>query len=292
MENKQQLVKEFIIEDGIGAQLWRKIYAMSYAKYHGLVFQDTPITNFLIHESDKVSSEEEKQEFIKNFSSIIDNPWKDYNFEDLSNFVLCDKVGAGLPITQGIIPSLQNFTKLAPTFSNIDGTNNEVVIHIRRGNVIKENPRWIDEDVYINLIKSIPGMLDKLNISVNQISIITDASDSNKLYKPINDDQMHKWNQPYLNRDENGYFPVTTINFELLKNAVNNVEIYNNLSTYDAFIKMVKAKVLIVSRSAFSQTAGLLSKHVVIDMFDSHNQFMGSSGIVNRDGTININEGI
>ena len=289
MENKQELVKEFIIEDGIGAQLWRKIYAMSYAKYHGLVFQDTPITNFLIHESDKVSSEEEKQRFIENFSSIIDNPWKDIDFTDLSHFILCDKVGAGLPETQGIIPSLQDFTKLAPTFSNIDGTNNEIVIHIRRGNVIRKNPRWIDEDVYVNLIQSVPSMLDKLNMSVDQISIITDASDSNKLYKPINDDQMHKWNQPYLNRDENGYFPVTTINFERLKNAGNNVQIYNNLSTYDAFIKMIKAKVLIVSRSAFSQTAGLLSKHVVIDMFDSHNQFMGSSGIVNRDGTISIN---
>lgn len=288
MQNKQELVKEFIIEDGIGAQLWRKIYAMSYAKYHGLVFQDTPITNFLIHESDKVSNEEEKIEFIKNFLSVINNPWKDYNFTDLSNFILCDKVGAGLPLTQGIIPSLQNFTKLAPTFSNIDGTNNEIVIHIRRGNVIKENPRWIDEDVYINLIKSIPSMLDKLNISVDQISIITDASDNNKMYKPINDDQMNKWNQPYLNRDENGYFPVTTINFELLKSYGNNIKIYNNLSTYDAFIKMVKAKILIVSRSAFSQTAGLLSKHIVIEMFDSHNQFMGSSGFVNRDGTISI----
>lgn len=288
MDNKQEVVREFIIEDGIGAQLWRKIYAMSYAKYHGLLFEDKPITNFLIHESDKVSNEQEKDEFIKKFSSIINNPWSNIDFSDTSNFILCDKIGAGLPDTQGIIPTKQNFTKLAPTFSNIDGTVNEVVIHIRRGNVIKENPRWIDESVYINLIKSIPEILDKMNMSVEQISIITDASDSNTAYKPINEDQMRKWDQPFLNKNESGEFPVTTLNFDLLRNAADNVYIYNNMSTYGSLVKMIKSKMLIVSRSAFSQTAGLLSKHTVIDMFDSHNQFMGSSGIVNRDGTITL----
>lgn len=288
IEHKQEVVKEFIIEDGIGAQLWRKIYAMSYAACYGLPFQDRPITDFLIHESDKVFNEEQKKQFIKNFSSLIKNPWENFDFSDSSNFVLCDKVGAGLPESQGVMNPYGNFTNIAPIFSNINGTNNEVVIHIRRGNVIKENPRWIDENVYVNLVRSVPEILNMLNISVEQISIITDAVDSNKTYKPINNNEDSKWNQPYLVKDENGEFPLTTINFELLTSAANNVKVYNDLSTYDAFIKMAKAKVLIVSRSAFSQAAGLLSKNIVIDMFDSYNGFMGSRGIVNRNGTISL----
>ena len=29
-----EVVKEFKTTDGLGAMLWKKIYAMSYAKYH------------------------------------------------------------------------------------------------------------------------------------------------------------------------------------------------------------------------------------------------------------------
>ena len=54
-------VKEYVLMDGIGAQLWRKIYAMSYAKHNSLVFEDTPITDFLVHESDKINNDEEKK---------------------------------------------------------------------------------------------------------------------------------------------------------------------------------------------------------------------------------------
>lgn len=285
--DKQEVVKEFIMQDGIGSQMWRKIYAMSYAKHYNLLFQDTPITDFFIHESDRINNEEDKIKVINQFTSIINNPWSDINFNNESTF-LCDKVGAGLPQSQGIILETKDFTKCAPSFSNINEVSEDLVIHIRRGNVIKENPRWIDEEVYLNLIKSIPLVLDKLNISVNQICIITDAPDSNIKYKPISDNQKNKWAQPYLNTDENGQFPITTINFDLLKSANSNLKIYNKISPHEAFLKMIKAKILIVSRSSFSQAAGLLSKNKVIDMFNSHNQFMGSSGIVNPNGSITL----
>ena len=40
--------------------LWKKIYAMSYAKYHKKIFKDTPIDWFLIHKSDGIDGEDAK----------------------------------------------------------------------------------------------------------------------------------------------------------------------------------------------------------------------------------------
>ena len=86
--NKPEVVKEVFMQDGIGAQIWRKLYCMSYAKYYNLLFEDTPITDFLIHESDKVHNEEEKIEFINKFNTMLKNPWEsiDFSNKDKSSF--------------------------------------------------------------------------------------------------------------------------------------------------------------------------------------------------------------
>lgn len=272
--NKQEIVKEIYMTDGIGAQLWRKLYCMSYAKYYNLLFEDTPITQFLIHESDKVHSEEEKIEFINRFNTILNNPWKHIDFSNKDNFVISEKVGLGysnLYGDAGIISQPWPFLEVAKEFSTIEQTENNVVIHIRRGNVIPENPRWVEESVYVDMLQRLPNFLEKLNIVPDRVIILTDAPDTNKKFKPISQDQLDLWRQPYLHKDEDNSFDTVSINFELLKNAYPGVEILNNLDTYTAFTMMVMAKVLITGRSAFSRSAGLLSKNTVlsIDNFDS-----------------------
>lgn len=272
--NRQEVVKEIFMQDGIGAQLWRKLYVMSYAKYYNLLFEDTLITDFLIHESDQVYSEEEKVKFINKFNAILKNPWKDIDFSNKDNFFLSDKVGLGYELThknQGIIDYPWPFLEVAKEFSTIEKTENNVIIHIRRGNVIPENPRWVEESVYVDMLQRLPDFLEKLNIVPDRVIILTDAPDINKKFKPINQNQLDKWKQDYLYKDENNSFETTSINFELLKNAYPGVEILNNLDTYTAFTMMVMAKVLITGRSAFSRSAGLLSKNTVlsIDNFDS-----------------------
>ena len=272
--NRQEVVKEIFMQDGIGAQLWRKLYVMSYAKYYNLLFEDTLITDFLIHESDQVYSEEEKVKFIDKFNAILKNPWKDIDFSNKDNFFLSDKVGLGYELThknQGIIDYPWPFLEVAREFSTIEKTENNVIIHIRRGNVIPENPRWVEESVYVDMLQRLPDFLEKLNIVPDRVIILTDAPDINKKFKPINQNQLDKWKQDYLYKDENNSFETTSINFELLKNAYPGVEILNNLDTYTAFTMMVMAKVLITGRSAFSRSAGLLSKNTVlsIDNFDS-----------------------
>ena len=274
--DKQEVVKEVFLQDGIGAQLWRKLYLMSYAKYYNLLFEDTPITDFLIHESDKVHSEEEKIEFINRFNTIIRNPWADIDFSNQDNFILSEKVGLGyekLHLNAGVAPGPWPFLKVAKEFSTIEQTENNVVIHLRRGNVIPENPRWLDESVYVNMLKLLPNFLQTLNIVPDRVIILTDAPDTNKKFKPINQNQLDKWRQPNLHKDENDSFDTISINFELLKNAYPGIEILNNLDTYTAFTMMVMAKVLITGRSAFSQSAGLLSKNTVLSIDNYGNSF-------------------
>lgn len=282
--DKQEVVKEVFLQDGIGAQLWRKLFFMSYAKYYNLLFQDTPITDFLIHESDKVHNEEEKIEFINKFNTILKNPWAGIDFSNEDNFTLSEKVGLGYKklnlnkgiisgdwsFNEGIIPGPWPFLEIAKEFSTIEQTENNVVIHIRRGNVIPENPRWIDDSVYIEMLKQLPDFLKKINLVPDRVIILTDAPDTNKKFKPMNQNQLDKWIQPYLHKDENDSFDTVSINFDLFRNAYPGIEILNNLDTYTAFNMMVMAKVLITNKSAFSKSAGLLSKNTVlsIDNFD------------------------
>jgi len=271
--NKTEVVKECFMPDGIGAQLWRKIYVMSYAKYYNLLFEDTPITDFLIHESDKVYSEDEKVKFIDKFNTILKNPWKDIDFSNKDHFFLSEKVGLGysnLYGHAGLRPPPYPFLEVAKEFSTIEQTKNNVIIHIRRGNVIPENPRWVEEFVYIDMLQLLPHFLNKLKIVPDRVIILTDASDTNKRYKPINQTQLDKWQQGHLYKDENDSFETTSINFELFRNLYPGIEILNNLDTYTAFNMMVMAKVLITSKSAFSQAAGLLSKNTVISI-DNYN---------------------
>lgn len=274
--DKPEVVKEVFLQDGIGAQIWRKLYFMSYAKYYNLLFENTPITDFLIHESDKVHSEEEKIEFINKFNTILKNPWKDIDFSNKDNFILSEKVGLGyekLNLNAGIVPGPWPFLEVAKKFSTIDKTENSVVIHIRRGNVIPENPRWVDESVYIKMLEQLPEFLEKINFVPERVVILTDAPDSNKKYKPINQNQLDKWRQPHLYKDANDSFDTVSIDFELFKNAYPGLEILNNLDTYTAFNMMIMSKVLITGRSAFSQSAGLLSKNTVISIDNFCNSF-------------------
>jgi len=67
------IVKEFKTMDGLGAMLWKKIYAMSYAKYHKKIFKDTPIDWFLIHKSDGIDGEDDPKykDLMYKFNNVL-----------------------------------------------------------------------------------------------------------------------------------------------------------------------------------------------------------------------------
>lgn len=278
------IVEEFCLVDGIGAQLYRRIFGMCYAKRNGLPFKSVPFTDFLVHESDRVTSEIDKKEILDFFNSFLINPWSVFDFNQ--DCTVCPHVGAGTPESQGVIPGLHDFTKEGPSFNPIEGSTNSIVIHIRRGNVISSNPRWIDEDLYVRFLENIDDLISELGLVDPDIIVLTDAPDHEIKYKPIDELQRSMWNQDHLVPDSDGFFPTTTLDFEKIKMACPRVKIFNKLSTIESFILMVRAGVLVTSSSAFSQSAGLLSKNKVLDFTNISNVFANSVGVINREGRL------
>lgn len=262
-----EIVKEFKTTDGLGAMLWKKIYAMSYAKHYNKLFEDTPFDWFLIHESDGIESESDPkyQIMLDKFNNLLHNPWKDINFDSIPYKTLCPHVGMGAP-APGIIEDT-SFLGCAPEFNRFgDSTHNSIVIHIRRGNAIPENPRYVEDSFYFNMLSNIPMIIEKLKLNNPKVVICTDATEKSKSYFPKGQRQEMMWGQPHLYKNETGGYPTTTIDVNLLKDAYKDIEIVNNLDTYDSLVYMMTAKVLVVGNSAFSQSAGLLSRNMVISM--------------------------
>lgn len=272
-----KIVKEFIIRDGIGAQLARKLYSMSYAHHMGYLFEDTPITDFFNHPSDNIKSQEDKDIFIKNFSSLIKNPWSHINFSEIENKEYCEEVGFLNTRHQGQLhPETFNFRKHSNLFSNISPEeNSNIVFHIRRGNVVKKNPRWIDEEEYLAMVSNVDKVIEKLGINNPNIIILTDSSDNDQITIP--DNEIKYWRQPFLmskidifKKDPPKTFKMTSFDESIFDNLKYDITILKNYDTYKSFLLMCQAKVLFTNRSAFSKAASFLSKTNVIDYTPSN----------------------
>jgi hypothetical protein len=282
-----EIVKEYPTVDGIGAMLWKKIYAMSYAYKHKLLFENVPFNGFLIHESDNITNRHGYVRTLEQFNNLLFNPWNQINFDSITNKVISKQVGWGLGTTEygpGFVKE-KDFLLEAPVFNKIaNDTSNNIVIHLRRGNAIPENPRYTSDEFYLNLLSKISTISEKFNLDNPDIVICTDAptkkdkkfnpetlnfiSDKDMVYgKPVVQSTM--WNQPYLHKDNNGEYPVMSANFDKYREVYPNIKIVNNLSTYGSFLLMLRAKVLITANSAFSASAGLLSHNRVISINDA-----------------------
>jgi hypothetical protein len=263
-----KVVRENKIVDGIGAMMFRKFEAMTYAEMNDAIFIDRPLIDFMIHPSDKVYSQFEKINFLNKFSNLykIQDKWVGY--QNLKEFEIEDIFD-----TSGDLVEISNLTHMRyciNKFINIDyKETDDIVFHIRRSNVIKDNWRWIDEYEYINIIKNhLDIVQSKFRMYNPNIIILTDSVKNQKAYKPIGvrgGREWWKWSQDWLVEDKDGNFPLTSIDFDLIQKELPNVNIISDMDTFDSLMLMVNAKVLFQSRSAFSRLAGLLSKNIVIE---------------------------
>lgn len=262
-----KVVRENKVVDGIGAMMLRKFEAMAYAEMNNAIFIDRPLINFMIHPSDKIYKQSEKINFLNKFSNLykIQDKWAGY--QNLKEFEIEDIFDTSGDIVQ--MSPFPHTQYCINKFINIDyKETNNIVFHIRRSNVIKDNERWIDEDEYINIIKNhLDIVQSKFRIHDPNIIILTDSVKNKNSYKPLGvrgGREWWKWNQEWLVEDENGNFPLTSIDFDLIKRELPDVNIISDMDTFDSLMLMVNAKVLFQSMSAFSKLAGLLSKNIVI----------------------------
>lgn len=242
------LIKEEYIPDGIGAQLYRKIIIKSYAESNGMTYHNEPIKDFLIHESDNINTEEEKNKIIDQFNNVIFHKNNNSSTSSIKEISTNDVN----------VSVLDNFN-----FLNIETKKeNRIVIHIRRGNVIPSNPRWIDEERYIELVENIENVAQLCSLTNPEIVILTDSPVSANTFKPY-EKQDEYWKQEHLIADSNGEYPLTSINPDNFP----NVKIINNMGTYESFLFMLNSAVIVPSWSAFSRSAALLTKNSYVDIF-------------------------
>jgi hypothetical protein len=263
-----KVVRENKIVDGIGAMMLRKFEAMTYAEINNVPFIDRPLINFMIHPSDKIYRQSEKIQFLKKFSDLyrIQDKWLDYqNLKESETEDIFETSGDFVHIS-----SVAHMQSCINKFIKIDyEENNNIVFHIRRSNVIKDNWRWIDEYEYIDIIKNhLDIVKSKFRIYNPNIIIITDSVKNQKAYKPVGvrgGKEWWKWNQKWLVEDKDGNFPLTSIDFDLIQKELPYVNIVSDMDTFDSLMLMANAKVLFQSKSAFSRLAGLLSKNIAIE---------------------------
>jgi hypothetical protein len=261
------IVKEFKTVDGLGAMLWKKLYAMCYAYEKGLLFEDTEVLEYIVHPSDMVYEEKDVLLLSKSFFSIINNPWENIDFKTIPFKKICEEAGEGFNeraqagINYRIGPSI---LLNAPVFNLNKNKNNNIVIHIRRSNATEINPRYTGDEFYFNVLKQIPEISRLAGLSDPEVIICTDAPDKETMYKPVNEFQQNMWNQPFLERDQNGFHLLKSIEFDLYREILPNIKFVNNLGPVDSMTMMLEAGVLIVANSSFSQSAGLLSNNNVI----------------------------
>lgn len=261
------VVKEFKTVDGLGAMLWKKLYAMCYAYENNFIFEDTKISDYIVHPSDNVNTPKEMHELSNKFFSIVDNPWRDIDFAKIKNKELCKYIGEGVLDRSNAGIDYNAGPKIllnGPVFNKVTTKKNNIVIHIRRSNATKENPRYTDDLFYLNVLRQIEKISEISGLINPDIVICTDSPNKSTMYKPINDIQAKRWRQPWLEPDSEGMHKLESINFDLYKKEFPKIKIINNLSPVESMELMLTAGVLIVANSAFSQSAGILSNNKVI----------------------------
>jgi hypothetical protein len=289
-----EVVREWKTTDGIGAMLWKKLYAMSFAYRNKLLFQNTPFSWYFIHEPDRVNTQEEFKITLDLFNNLLYDPWSEINFKNIPDLVLNKEVGIGNPAPPGFT-TYTDFLLDTPIFNKIKNNNdNNIVIHMRRGNAVQENPRHTSDDFYVNLLSQIHKIPKAFNLDNPNIILCTDAPNEAKTYKPINQEQNNIWYQPHLNPEENGEYKIISADFDKFREVCPQLQIVNNLHVYDSYLLLLKAKVLFTANSAFSQSAGLLSHNRVFGMppkegiSTEYNIFKNKAGTLDSEGNIII----
>lgn len=292
----KQVVEQFYTTDGLGAMLWKKIYAMCYAYRYKKLFRNKPFIWFLVHPSDNAEDETTYYDLLYKFNHLLYNPWENIDFNSF-DWELCPDVGQGAEVHPGFADHY-DFLLEAPVFNKQPLTDNSnIVIHMRRGNAVEQNPRFTGELIYVNILKQIDNVAKELGIDNPQVIILTDAPDQNSFYTPSKKDmkQYKMWHQPWLDKNEHDQWKLTTVNWDLLRSVYPKIIFKNKLNTYEAFILMLNAKLLIPAYSAFSQCAGLLTHNKVLywpskeGMDRQMNLFKNSVGKIDAEGNIKLN---
>lgn len=238
---------------GIGDQLASWITGCYYAEFFKIKYAYSSLypkkwNDFLGFNKGKITVEE----LIHNFHYkgvwlpvFDDNNNKEKNeIENIVRLYQNEKVIFFLELTQiygdqyGVIETIRPWFHAAHQSNEglrytLDTIN--IALHIRRGDIVQDGSaekvqlknRWLDNSYYLNIVDTIMQVVDKKNTKIY-------------IFSQGNKEDFHEF-QKY-----------------------GHVELCNEMSAIDSFLHMVKADILITSKSSFSYKPALLSYGIKI----------------------------
>ena len=237
-QNKNQNQTLFTITgktDGFGSQLQACFSLIAYCYYKNYTYIHTPM--YRMHHND-----ENMKNFANYMNEFINFEYKFKTINEISNYEtsILNEVKEGFFVHGSLNPEyfynkfvlnlLREiyYSNFKPNIASYDNTKKNIAIHIRRGDVNREKypSRFISNEIYIDLIK-------KIDLSNSLIHIFSEGNSED--FKDIIES-----------------FPE------------NKFILHLNENIQLTFHHMVKADILVISKSSFSYCAGLLNENTVI----------------------------
>jgi|688.fasta_scaffold77423_3 hypothetical protein len=276
-----------ILQDGMGAQIQRIISLKAISDELRCDFEPFEILNFdeaIFNDFDKIK----KRAIIEKWENLLlIETYKNNRFRLTINFTSSRifwlyLIRAISKLT--FIPFRVKFAFPAPLIdksnhiyefcknyfnqSAIKSTPNEflnIVVHIRRGEVLLSQFRfrYLPFDYYEDILSAIIPILDENNVKYKATVLIEKITNpylsnkSEKIVKSILDDA----NNPNLRLLENGDYllvddPLDKVKYPFLGSC----NLKNNNDAFSDFTDMCESDILVISKSSFSFTAGLLNR--------------------------------
>lgn len=272
MNEKKLYITNGITQDGFGARLQRALHAMAFTLHLrdtlniNVEYIHTPFTyegfgeNYRMGEQARAVGDNKepydeisREGYLKraklwdemiayNGIKITDINLDKFNIIDSTGKSVKNKIKEQTSNTLFIVKYLQkDFNKNEIDFNIItkyydeiseklgfidkNEKNNDFILHIRRKDaILYRDVRFLEDEYYLDILKLIEPIKDKYNVSIHT------------QYKNFNKNRYSGWEITYDNEEED----------------------------YDLFKTMVNAKVLIMGKSSFSLTAGMLNQNIVI----------------------------
>ena len=276
-----------ILQDGIGAQIQRIISLKAISDELHCAFEPFKISNFdeaVFNDFDHIKKMElinqwENLLVIKTIKHVSKFPitikfnssrifWL-YLIRAVSKLtfihfrVRCAFPGPLIDKSSHIYENCKNYLNRSTTGSTSDDILN-IVVHIRRGEAFLSQFRFrfLPFDYYENILSVIIPVLDRNKIKYTStvllekitnpvLSINSDKVARSVLIDPENPNLLRQASGDYLLVDD----PLDKLKFPLLASC----NIRSNSDAFSDFKEMCRADILVISKSSFSFTAGLLN---------------------------------
>jgi hypothetical protein len=278
-------------KDGVGAQVQRILAIYSLSSFLGIDYKHRPIVDVAIHPLDPYKSEEDYMLFLERLNKYFQfpdsqSPTKRKTVHtSIENISLVKFFGLGIKgLFTGsrfeisminpykfvdLFPEMYRYSKAYflqihdESGNKSEARNKRIVVHYRQGVggfVIQNGEKYPRELSIEFFLRAASCVLETQGSKNCVLEIYSDAPKQNLLFSPPNS-QAYLWSD--TPRFKDGVVEIIAADLSAFSKLADTYDIdvtfHHGGDALDAFIAMVTADVLILSKSSLSYIAGLLS---------------------------------